>query len=130
VAEQGIPGEEGAAPEGRLLVWSEVHALVGVSRTTAWRLQQTGGFPASVALSPGRVGWWESELEAWRKNRNRRRWRGSASPRLKGTAPRSRMAGEEGPAPASAATPKASAPRRPRRPSGAAVHPDQIDFGF
>ena len=117
-------------PRPRLLSWPAVREKVGISRTTAWRLQQTGGFPASVALSPGRVGWWESELEAWRKNRNRRRWRGSASPRLKGTAPRSRMAGEEGPAPASAATPKASAPRRPRRPSGAAVHPDQIDFGF
>lgn len=130
MAEQGIPGEEGAAPEGRLLVWSEVHALVGVSRTTAWRLQQTGGFPASVALSPGRVGWWESELEAWRKNRNRRRWRGASSPRLKGTPPRSRKSGEEGLATASAATPKASAPRKPRRARGAAVHPDQIDFGF
>ena len=130
MTESGFSGEEGAAPEGRLLVWSEVRALVGVSRTTAWRLQRTGGFPASVALSPGRVGWWESELEAWRKNRDRRRWRSSAVPRLTGTGRRSRKPREEGVlAKLEAATPKAP-PLKPRRPRGTAVHPDQIDFDF
>lgn len=130
MADDGIPGEEGGAPEGRLLVWSEVQALVGVSRTTAWRLQQAGSFPASVALSPGRVGWWESELEAWRKNRDRRRWRSPAVQRLTGTRRRSRKPREEGVvAELEAAAPK-TPPLKPRRPRGMAVHPDQIDFGF
>ncbi len=130
MADEGGLGEEGAAPEGRLLVWSEVQALVGVSRTTAWRLQQTGSFPTSVALSPGRVGWWESELEAWRKNRERRRWRSPAVPRLTGAGRRSRKPREEGDlaklAPATAKT----SPLKSRRPRGTAVHPDQIDFDF
>ena len=125
-----MSSEEGAAPQGRLLVWSEVRALVGVSRTTAWRLQQTGGFPASVALSPGRVGWWESELEAWRKNRDRRRWRSPSSPRLKGTGRRSPKPCEESLASAAEAMKPGAPPRTARRTVRSAVHPDQIDFGF
>ncbi|WP_292083074.1 MULTISPECIES: AlpA family transcriptional regulator [unclassified Brevundimonas] len=130
MAEEGISCEEGPAPEGRLLVWSEVRALVGVSRTTAWRLQQTGGFPASVALSPGRVGWWESELEAWRKNRDRRRWRSPSSPRLKGMDRRSRKPCEESLASECEAMKPRATSRPSRRTPRSAVHPDQIDFGF
>ncbi|WP_292033946.1 MULTISPECIES: helix-turn-helix transcriptional regulator [unclassified Brevundimonas] len=130
MTEDGFSGEEGAVPQGRLLVWSEVRALVGVSRTTAWRLQRTGGFPASVALSPGRVGWWESELEAWRKNRDRRRWRSPSSPRLEGMGRRSRKPREE----SLASEPEVKAPETPprtaRRTRRSAVHPDQIDFDF
>lgn len=55
----------GQAPADRLLSWSRVRDMVGISRTTAWRLQRTGGFPAPVQVSPGRVAWRESELAAW-----------------------------------------------------------------
>lgn len=52
--------------EDRLLPWGRVRDIAGISRTTAWRMQQTGDFPAPVPVSPGRVCWWESELTAWK----------------------------------------------------------------
>lgn len=61
----GEPVETGGR-EDRLLPWGRVRDIAGISRTTAWRMQQTGDFPAPVPVSPGRVGWWESELTAWK----------------------------------------------------------------
>lgn len=55
--------------EDRLLLWPEVRRHTGVSRTTAWRMERSGGFPARVQLSPGRVGWWESDVTAWKMSR-------------------------------------------------------------
>ncbi len=55
--------------EDRLLPWGRVRDIAGISRTTAWRMQQTGDFPAPVPVSPGRVCWWESELTAWKATR-------------------------------------------------------------
>lgn len=49
----------------RLLAWRQVRDLTGISRTTAWRLQNAGTFPKPVHISPGRVGWRESEVAAW-----------------------------------------------------------------
>lgn len=56
-------------PDDRLLPWPEVRPIAGISRTTAWRLQNSGDFPRPVMLSPGRVGWRESEVKAWRASR-------------------------------------------------------------
>jgi predicted DNA-binding transcriptional regulator AlpA len=53
----------------RLLAWRTVRELTGLSRTTAWRLQKRGEFPLPVVMSPGRVGWRESEVEAWQASR-------------------------------------------------------------
>ena len=64
----GEPVETGGR-EDRLLPWVKVRAIAGISRTTAWRMQQTGDFPAPVPVSPGRVAWWESELTAWKAAR-------------------------------------------------------------
>lgn len=58
----------------RLLGWPAVKALTGISRTTAWRMQKAGDFPEPVVVSPGRVGWWESELAAWKRTRAPRRF--------------------------------------------------------
>lgn len=55
-----------AAPSGRYLPWKEVRHATGLSRTTAWRLQRRDDFPAAYPISPGRVGYLESELEAWK----------------------------------------------------------------
>ena len=60
-------------PADRLLPWPRVRDLTGISRTTAWRLQKAGDFPLPVVISPGRVGWRESELEAWKASRAPRR---------------------------------------------------------
>lgn len=56
------------APErggSRYLPWAEVRHATGLSRTTAWRLQKCGDFPAGYKISPGRVGYDQSEIEAW-----------------------------------------------------------------
>jgi prophage regulatory protein len=42
--------------------------VTGVSRTTLWRLRQTGQFPAPVRLGGSNtraVGWLRSDVEAW-----------------------------------------------------------------
>ena len=55
--------------EDRILPWLRVRDIAGISRTTAWRLQNIGDFPRPVMLSPGRVGWRESDVRAWRASR-------------------------------------------------------------
>lgn len=119
--------EAGGEPEDRLLAWPEVHVLAGFSRTTAWRLQQAGLFPACVSLSPGRVGWRESELKAWRKERDRRRWRLPPKP----PSGRKRKA-LSSPAPAAASPPLTVGRLRKRLPRSGVwrVHPDQLEFDF
>ncbi|QYC10007.1 helix-turn-helix transcriptional regulator [Brevundimonas nasdae] len=61
------------ALEDRILPWSQVKVICGLSRTTVWRMQKTGDFPACVQVSQNRVGWWQSELLAWRRARTPRR---------------------------------------------------------
>ena len=59
--------------EDRILPWSQVKVICGLSRTTVWRMQKTGDFPACVQVSQNRVGWWQSELLAWKRARTPRR---------------------------------------------------------
>lgn len=59
--------------EDRILPWSQVKVICGLSRTTVWRMQKTGDFPACVQVSQNRVGWWQSELLAWRRARTPKR---------------------------------------------------------
>lgn len=54
---------------GRYLPWKEVARVTGLSRTTAWRLQKRDDFPAPYLISPGRVGFREEEVDAWRASR-------------------------------------------------------------
>lgn len=52
----------------RLLSWPRVRASLGdMSRTTAWRLRQTpaANFPKPIPISPGRIAWRESDVQAW-----------------------------------------------------------------
>ena len=59
-------------PTGAFLPWKLVEPRVGISRTTAWRLQKTGDFPKPYVISRGRVGYRESEVEAWKASRAHR----------------------------------------------------------
>ncbi|WP_447941391.1 helix-turn-helix transcriptional regulator [Brevundimonas mediterranea] len=59
--------------EDRILPWSQVKIICGLSRTTVWRMSKTGDFPACVQVSQNRVGWWQSELLAWKRARTPRR---------------------------------------------------------
>lgn len=124
--------------EDRLLPWRSVRDITGISRTTAWRMQQTGDFPSPVPVSAKRVGWWESELTAWKA---RRRLAINERPRafVPGNAGRPpRHHTEAKPAEvgvvAAEVTPatviRSAKPSLPRRARTRAVSPDQIDFGF
>ena len=42
---------------------------VHLSDTTIWRLEKAGKFPKRRQLSPGRVGWLASEVDAWIESR-------------------------------------------------------------
>lgn len=67
------PGDPFDQMEDRILPWSLVKIISGLSRTTVWRMQKAGDFPACVQVSSNRVGWWQSELLAWRRARMPRR---------------------------------------------------------
>lgn len=56
----------------RFLSWPKVRDIADISRSTAWRLQNAGEFPLPVVLSPGRVGWSEREVTAWKRSRSPR----------------------------------------------------------
>jgi len=141
----GSPVESGG-PEDRLLPWDRVHDITGISRTTAWRLSQAGSFPSRVSVSPGRVGWWESELTAWKQAR------GSADPidpaakarreRFREPATRPRLPGMSRPAPmrpgpapvmthqADLLTQTGPPQRSAQKAAKGSAAADQTDFGF
>jgi len=58
--------------DDRFLSWPKVRDITDISRSTAWRLQNSGEFPLPVVLSPGRVGWSEREVTAWKRSRSPR----------------------------------------------------------
>jgi prophage regulatory protein len=49
----------------RILDDQEVFLQTALSRTTRWRLSKVQRFPAPVQISPGRIGWRESEVQDW-----------------------------------------------------------------
>jgi prophage regulatory protein len=42
---------------------------IGLSPATLWRMRQRGELPEPIRLSPGRVGWRTSDIEAWLASR-------------------------------------------------------------
>lgn len=127
--------------DDRLLPWGRVQEIAGISRATAWRMQKTGDFPVPVPVSPNRVGWWESELTAWKAARKASgRVRPSPfvrprEPRLIETTRSSKAVSVADKSPPAAITPVQGAlpldvPYRKSRRRTGRVSPDQIDFGF
>jgi prophage regulatory protein len=49
----------------RLLRPRAVCQRIGVSRSTLWRLEQRGEFPAHRRISANAIGWLEHEVDAW-----------------------------------------------------------------
>lgn len=49
----------------RFMREGEVKRRTGLSRTTRWRMEQTGDFPRRRQLSPNSVGWLECEIDDW-----------------------------------------------------------------
>jgi len=58
------PAPSVSSPE-RIIRSKEVQELTGLSRTTIWRLERSGKFPARVPLSSSIVGWRSSEITHW-----------------------------------------------------------------
>ena len=52
-----------------VLRYAAVRQAVGLSRTTLWRLERQGGFPARRQLSANSVGWLKSDVDAWIQSR-------------------------------------------------------------
>lgn len=46
----------------------EVQELTSFSRTTLWRLERKGEFPARVPLTSGSIDWRLSEVQQWIKS--------------------------------------------------------------
>lgn len=55
----------------KLIRRREVLELIGLSRSTQWRLEKAGQFPARVKLGTASVGWHLPEVEEWVKERER-----------------------------------------------------------
>jgi len=53
----------------RILRIKEVVDLTGLSRTTIWRKERAGEFPARVRLGENSVGWRVSEVNGWVKTK-------------------------------------------------------------
>lgn len=49
----------------------DVRKATKLSRTTRWRLERAGKFPARRKLSANAVGWLRSEVEDWLASRQR-----------------------------------------------------------
>jgi prophage regulatory protein len=54
--------------DDRLIGDPECGRLSGLSRTTRWRLERKGKFPARRQISENRIGWLLSEVLEWRRN--------------------------------------------------------------
>lgn len=67
----------------RILLWPEARRKIGdPSRTTVWRMERAGTFPERFEVSPGRIGWLESEINEWIQERAARRknqWKATAN---------------------------------------------------
>ena len=55
----------------RYLTSDDVQALIGVSKSTLYRVIRTAGFPRPIALSPQIRRWSESEVRSWITERPR-----------------------------------------------------------
>jgi len=49
----------------RIMRMPEVLQRTGMHRATLYRLEAKGHFPKKLALSPGCVGFYETDVEAW-----------------------------------------------------------------
>jgi prophage regulatory protein len=58
------------APD-RCLRWPQVQPMVGVSRTTWWRLVKSGEAPAPVKISANCIGWMENSIREFQGSRVR-----------------------------------------------------------
>lgn len=74
MAEQAPEVQGGAPPlavSRRTLRLPQVLEMTALSRTTIWRMERKGTFPARLRLGEASVGWDEAEIVAWLTSRPR-----------------------------------------------------------
>jgi prophage regulatory protein len=76
----------------RLLTWPELEPKIPYGRQHVGRLEKADRFPKRIQVGPGRVAWWESEVDAWLASRVR-----GAPPQRTQLGPKSRPAPEPDP---------------------------------
>ena len=64
-----VPAKQSNDTQDRILRAHEVQQIVGISRSTIWRLERKGQFPARLPLGTGSVGWLKSDIESWVNSR-------------------------------------------------------------
>ncbi|MBU2969839.1 AlpA family phage regulatory protein [Pseudoalteromonas sp. C2R02] len=64
IKEKSSPTGQPSTSE-RILCSKEVQELTGLSRTTIWRLERSGKFPARIPLCSTRIGWRYTEIQTW-----------------------------------------------------------------
>lgn len=57
--------------EARILRLADVRKLVGLHKSTIYRLIDANDFPKPVRLGPNSVGWLREEIDAWIDSRKR-----------------------------------------------------------
>ena len=50
---------------GRIMRTREVVELLGLSRSTIWRMERNGQFPKHRSMGPRSVGWLDTEVQEW-----------------------------------------------------------------
>ena len=70
--------ESKTRPPGRFLPLPEVMACTGLSRSTIYVRLEQGRFPRPVSLGSRAVGWIESEVDEWMRERIERSRGGDA----------------------------------------------------
>ena len=59
------PLNKGTDDVVKILRRKDVEEIVGLSRSTIYKLMSTGAFPRSIRLGPRAVGWRLPDIEAW-----------------------------------------------------------------
>lgn len=54
-----------------VLRFPALRAITGLSRSTLWRKENSGEFPARIQLGEQSVGWSAAEVEKWLRSRQR-----------------------------------------------------------
>lgn len=57
--------------EARILRLNDVRKLIGLHKSTIYRLIERKEFPAPIQLGPNSVGWLREEIEEWIATRKR-----------------------------------------------------------
>ena len=63
------PAKQSNDTQERILRAHEVQKIVGISRSTIWRMERKGQFPARLPLGTGSVGWLKIDIESWVNSR-------------------------------------------------------------